>query len=56
MFAFCDSKFNTKSIKYILSVGPTFVIMKFIQCKSILLMISRWVKVGIKDGLKMIRL
>jgi len=33
IFAFCDRKLTGANLKYILSVGPTFVIMKFIQCK-----------------------
>lgn len=33
IFAFCDRIINVRNMKYILSVGPTFVLMKFFQCK-----------------------
>lgn len=33
IFAFCDRIINARNMKYILSVGPTFVLMKFFQCK-----------------------
>lgn len=33
IFAFCDRIINERNMKYILSVGPTFVLMKFFQCK-----------------------
>jgi callose synthase len=33
IFAFCNQKLDTHSIKYILSVGSTFIVMRFVQCK-----------------------
>ncbi|CAK9232746.1 unnamed protein product [Sphagnum troendelagicum] len=32
IFAFCNQKLDTHSIKYILSVGSTFIVMRFVQC------------------------
>ncbi|KAG0630756.1 hypothetical protein M758_1G201800 [Ceratodon purpureus] len=43
VFAFCDGKLNTSSIKYILSVGPTFITMKFVQSVlDVILMIGAY--------------
>ncbi|XP_024386165.1 callose synthase 9 isoform X3 [Physcomitrium patens] len=43
IFAFCDAKLNSVSIKYILSVGPTFVAMKFLQSVlDVILMIGAY--------------
>jgi callose synthase len=32
IFAFCNQELHIRSLKYIMSVGPTFIVMKFLQC------------------------
>ncbi|XP_024374293.1 callose synthase 9 isoform X2 [Physcomitrium patens] len=43
IFAFCDGKLNNANIKYVLSVGPTYFIMKLLQSAlDVILMIGAY--------------